>query len=143
MHEGDQDDSLLGYSSSTTASSCSVAPAPSADGELKLSCSSVGSGGSILEPASVFPHLRASRPSDLARKRVVHRNPPPLGKCRSHGCGANESKSMTPRRVNEHPGEFLTVSNKRLFCRACREKLSLVSRVISNHLKATKQRARS
>lgn len=39
---------------------------------------------------------------------------------------------------NEHPGECLTISNKHLFCRACREELSLVSSVISNHLKSAK-----
>ena len=67
--------------------------------------------------------------------RAVHRNPPPAGKRRSRGRGANEPKSVTPRqRVSEHPGEWLTVSNKRLFCKACREELSLVSSVINNHL---------
>ena len=137
MNDQRNDSSL---SSSPTASSCPVTP--STDGELTSSSSSVSSGASFSEPASLLPHLRAPRLSDLARKRAVHRNPPPLGKRRSRGRGANEPKSVTPRqRMNEHPGECLTVSNKRLFCRACREELSLVSSVISNHLKSTKHRA--
>ena len=45
------------------------------------------------------------------------------------------------RTVAEHPDEFLTTSNKQLFCRACREELSLVSSVVSNHLKSAKHQA--
>ena len=49
---------------------------------------------------------------------------------------------MSPsQRVKEHPGECLTVSNKQLFCRACREELSLISSVIHNHIKSAKHLA--
>ena len=122
-------------SQSTPSSSSASSLAPATD--TSSVCS--GSGESFSEPSSLLSHLRAS---DLARKRAVHRNPPPAGKRRSRGRGANEPKSVTPRqRVSEHPGEWLTVSNKRLFCKACREELSLVSSVINNHLKSTKHQA--
>ena len=107
--------------------------------DAELSFSSASSSGTFPELTSLLARLRAPRPSDLARKRAVHRNPPLTGKRRSRGRGANEPKSVTPRqRVSEHPSECLSVSNKRLFCRACREESSLVSSVIANHLKSTK-----
>ena len=50
---------------------------------------------------------------------------------------------MTPsQRVSEHPGECLTVSNKQLLCRACREELSLIGSVVHNHVKSAKHQAR-
>ena len=46
------------------------------------------------------------------------------------------------QRVKQYTGENLTVSNKRLFCLACREelsvKLSVKSSVINLHIKSTK-----
>ena len=61
----------------------------------------------------------------------------------AHGCLATiDPKSVTPSQwVSEHPGEYLTVSNKHLFCRACREELSLISSVVHNHVKSAKHRA--
>ena len=43
--------------------------------------------------------------------------------------------------VKEHDGECLCVSNKRLFCKACREELSLVSSSVNNHNKSAKHQA--
>ena len=88
---------------------------------------------------SLLDRLKAPTPSDLARKRKIACNPPPKGKKRSCGRGANNPKSVTPiQRVKEHPDECLTVSNKQLFCRACREELSLISSVVHNHVKSAK-----
>ena len=70
-------------SSSASLSASSVTPAA----DISSVCS--GSGDSFSEPSLLLPHLRAPRPSDLARKRAVHRNPPPTGKRRSRGRGAN------------------------------------------------------
>ena len=67
--------------------------------------------------------------SELGRKRKVDRNPP-RGKRRSRGLGANDPKSITPQqRVATFSGEYLTVSNNKLFCSACREELSVKSSV--------------
>ena len=77
---------------------------------------------------SLLDRLKAPTPSDLTRKRKIACNPPPKGKKRSCGRGENNPKSVTPiQRVKENPDECLTVSNKQLFCRACREELSLIS----------------
>ena len=103
---------------------------------------SPSSSESTTSTTSLLQRLRTPKCSELARKRTVHRNPPPLGNRRSRGRGANEPKSVTPsQHVTEHPNECLTTSNKQLFCRACREELSLVSSVVNNHLKPAKHQA--
>ena len=49
---------------------------------------------------------------------------------------------MSPSQlVREHSGECFTVSNKQLFCTACREELSLISSVINNPIKSAKHDA--
>ena len=130
---------VLNANTECTSLSCSSS---AANASLSSSiCSNSGEGDSFSDPSSVLSSLRAPRPSDLSCKWAIRRNPPPKGKRRARGCGANEPKSVTPRqRVSEHPDEYLTVSNKRLFCRACREELSLVSSVINNHLKSGKHK---
>ncbi len=92
---------------------------------------------------SFVDRLRCPKPSELARKRKVACNPPPRGKRKSYGGrGTSGPKSITPRqRASEHPEECLTVSNKKLFCKACREELSLISSVINNHIKSAKHLA--
>ena len=136
----------VGYISRSSAEPAGYRSSSSAEPADYTSSSSQSSSGcpSSSEPtvstASLLERLHRPRSSELARKRTVHRNPPPLGKRRSRGRGANEPKSVTPsQRVAEHPGECLTTSNKQLFCRACREELSLVSST-NNHLKSTKHR---
>ena len=48
---------------------------------------------------------------------------------------------MTPQhRVKEFPNEQLSVSKGRLFCKACREELSLKSSSLMNHLKSQKHK---
>jgi len=83
---------------------------------------------------SLLDRLRSPKLSEFACKRKVDHNPPPKGERRSHGRATIGPKSVTPsQRVSEHPGEFLTVSNKQLLCRACREELSLIGSVVHNH----------
>ena len=88
--------------------------------------------------------LRCPKSSDLARKRSVDRNPP-NGKKRSRlsrGDGASEPKSVNPHdRVKEFPNQSLTVSNKKLFCLACREELSLKRSVLRGHLQSSKHKS--
>ena len=89
-------------------------------------------------PISILSTLRAPRLSEIARKRRVRTNPP-KGKRRSCSRGLCDPKSVRPgQRVKEHPEEELTVSNGKLFCRACREELSLKSTVVNNHIKSIK-----
>ena len=91
---------------------------------------------------SLLDYLKAPTPSDLAHKQKMACSPSPKGKKRSCGRGANNPKSVTPiQHVKEHHDECLTVSNKQLFCRSCREELSLISRVVSNHVKSAKRLA--
>lgn len=91
---------------------------------------------------SLLAKLCCPKPSDLARKRKVASNPPPVGKRRARGHGTFDPKSVTPsQRVKEFPDECLTVSNKQLFCTACREELSTKCSIINNHVSSTKQKA--
>ena len=87
---------------------------------------------------SLLERLKSPPPSSLARKRVIHCNPP-SGKKRSSGARRNDPKSVSPsKRVSEFPGEQLTISASRLFCKACRETISLKRSIIQNHVKSTK-----
>ena len=64
------------------------------------------------------------KPGSLMRKRKIDANPPPKGKRRARGEGANEPKNVSAsKRVSEFPKESLTVSNKKLFCTACCQEL--------------------
>ena len=88
---------------------------------------------------SLLDRLKSPTPSDLARKRKVHCNPP-TGKRRSSGRhGMKEPKIKPSQRVSEFPNEELTVSALgRLFCKACRETLSVKRSTVANHVKSTK-----
>ena len=83
---------------------------------------------------SLFDALRAPPLSHLTRKRSVHCNPPPKGKRRARGEGASEPKSITAtQRVKEFPEECFEVTGAgrtKLFCKACREELSLKKNII-------------
>ena len=91
----------------------------------------------VLNPAkpenktpSWFDKLKAPRPSDLARKRRNHANPPPVGKKRFHATSTGKrnydpKKVSASERVREFPGKHLTVSGGKLFCITCRESVVL------------------
>ena len=86
------------------------------EGSVSESLSSESTAGTSSESLSV---LRCPRPSELARKRKIQRNPPPSGKRRARGHGTFDPKSVSPaQRVSEYPGESLSISNKKLFCNA-------------------------
>lgn len=90
------------------------------------------------EVNSLLSRLRAPLPSDLSRKRKVRSNPP-SGVKRGRGTVASDPKSVTPAdRVRSYPNESLTVSNKKLFCDACREELAMKKSVIDLHIKSAK-----
>ena len=87
---------------------------------------------------TIFNCLRSPLSLELGRKRKVDRNPPR----RSRGLGANDPKSITPQqRVATFSGEYLTVSNNKLFCSACREELSVKSSVLRMHLQSAKHKS--
>ncbi|CAB4034674.1 zinc finger MYM-type 1-like [Paramuricea clavata] len=94
-----------------------------------------------IKTPSWFDKLKAPRPSDLARKRKI--NPPPVGKKRSQTTSTGkrnyDPKKVSPsERVREFPGEHLTVSSGKRFCKACRESLVLKKSVLVSHVKSTK-----
>ena len=92
-----------------------VAPAPVKMEEPGASTS----GESEIRP-SLLDTLRSPRPSDLARKRKIHTNPPPVGKKRSQA-GTSAGRKHNPktvtlsRRASEFPDEHLTASGGKLF----------------------------
>ena len=96
--------------------------------------------GTIVSPVvSMLDKLRSPTVSSLSRKRSVHCNLPPSGKKRSSGTRKYDPKSVSPaKRVSEFTGEELTASAGRLFCKACRETLSLKRSSIVNHIKSSK-----
>ena len=93
---------------------------------------------------SVFDALKAPALSDLTRKRSVQCNPLPKGKRRARGEGLSEPKSIpASQRVKEFSEECLEVTGagkSKLFCRACREKLSLKKNIIVSHGSSAKHK---
>ena len=93
---------------------------------------------------SLIDALRVPALSDLTRKRAIHCNPPPKGKRRARGEGSSEPKSITAiQRVKEFSEECLEVSGvgrTKLFCKACREELSLKKNVIASHVSSEKHK---
>ena len=89
---------------------------------------------------SLLSVLRAPRLSDLTRKRKTQTNPgKPRKKTRPTSSAASEPKGVKPQdRLKKFPKEQLSVSAGKLFCKACREELSLKSSSLSNHLKSQK-----
>ena len=77
-------------------------------------------------------------------KRSVHCNLPPKGKPRARGEGSSEPKSITAsQRVKEFPEECLEVTGAgklKLFCKACREELSLKKNIIVSHVSSAKHK---
>ena len=51
----------------------------------------------------------------------------------------SDPTSITPsQRVSEYPGEHLVESNRKLFCKTCRETLAVKSSIVRNHVKSEK-----
>ena len=92
-----------------------------------------------MSPISLLDKLRVPKLSDIALKRKMRTNPPPVGRRRSkHRC-QSDPKSVTPsQRLREFSKEPFTTSHGKLFCSACREDLSLKFSVITNHIKSVK-----
>ena len=74
---------------------------------------------------TLLSRLKASTASYLARKRVISMNPAKSAK-KSKATIYHEPK-ISP---TEFPNEFLTVSNSKIFCSACREPLSVKKSVV-------------
>ena len=90
---------------------------------------------------SLLSWLKSPRMSDLARKRKIAMNPPPKGKRTCQGATAAESKNVSVyQRVKAFPAQPLCVSNKKLFCKACREELSLKMSSLRNHIRCAKHK---
>ena len=91
---------------------------------------------------SLLSVLRAPRLSDLARKRKTQtNNPGKRKKTRSSSSACSDPKGVKPQdRLKKFPDEQLSVSAGKLFCKACREVLSLKSSSLSNHLKSQKHK---
>ena len=116
-------------SSSIACSSATSSSIPTSDSESTIS-----------NTVSLLDRLKCPRPSELSRNRKVHCNPPPpKGKKRSSGVrGLNDPHVPPSKRLSEFPNKQLVVSAGRLFCRACREILSLKRSTIESHVKSAK-----
>ena len=88
---------------------------------------------------SLLDPLKSPTTSNLSRNRKVLCNPP-SGKKRSSGSFAQKDPNVPPSaRVKEFPNEELTVNSVgRLFCKACRETLSVKRSTLANHIKSVK-----
>ena len=130
-------DMAASTSSSSVAPTC-VSSDCDSESEVEDTSSSIGS-KTTPEPVSLLSRLKSPTPSDLSRKRKIASNPP-KGKRRSRGDTGNDPKNIYPhQRIKEFSGEPLKVNlNKKLFCCACREELSLKLSSLRNHFQSTK-----
>lgn len=99
-------------------------------------CEESESEGCEPSATSILDVLRAPNLSVLNRKRKVLSNRGRGGKRRrSSSSTSSEPRRVTPlQRVKEFAGEQLVVSSGKLFCKACREELSLKSSTVKNHV---------
>ena len=89
--------------------------------------------------ATLLSQLKRPTASDLARKRKLQTNCPPVGRKTSKGSAVNDPKSVSgAERVKAFPSEPFSVSSNKLFCTACREQLSLKKSTIALHIKSVK-----
>ena len=131
--------SMAAESESGGASSSSASAASSSSASAASSFEEEGTSES--SEASLLSVLRAPTPSELARKRNVSSNPP-RGAKRSKGSSSNDPKGISPfDRVKQYPDQQLIVSAGKLFCRACKEELSLKKSVIGHHTSSAKHKA--
>ena len=91
---------------------------------------------------SLLSVLRRPTSSDLCRKIVIRKNPPKGKKCKASSSSCTtDPKSVTPaKRCLEFPDEPFEVSAGKLFCRSCREELSLKRSIIKNHIASLKHK---
>ena len=90
--------------------------------------------------SSLLDRLRSPQPSDLARKRHVKSNPPRGGR-KGKGKVTADPKSVSPSdRVKAYPRENFIVSNKKVFCRGCREELALKKSIVENYIASFKHK---
>lgn len=87
---------------------------------------------------SLLDRLKSPTASDLSRKRRVSVNQPPKGKKRCKGSTAAEPSVSPAERVREFPDEQLSVVQGKLFCKACRENVSVKKSIIAQHAKSSK-----
>ena len=75
---------------------------------------------------SLLTVLKVPKQSNLTRKRKIAANPP-IGKWKCKSSGTNkEFAGIKPlQRTKEVPNKSLVVSNRELFCKSCREEISL------------------
>ena len=110
-------------------------------------------GGDLSSPVSGTPSSSSNSDSSTTAKLLMdclHR--PTAQSChanvrlivtnrkkRSRGICSSDPKFITPEhRVKQHPKVCFSVSNKKLFCLACREELSVKSSVVNGHIQSAK-----
>ena len=103
---------------------------------------SESSSGASAEPESVLSWLKAPDRSCLCRKRSIAVNQSRKQPKKSSVRGATDPSSVTPfQRAKEFSSEYISVSAGKLFCRACREELSLKKSSTQKHVTSSKHTA--
>ena len=88
---------------------------------------------------SLLDCLRSPTPADLSRKRHERQNPPPKGVKTGKGKEKGDPKRISAcERVKSYPNEEFIVRSSKLFCRACKEVLTLKNSSIEYHIKSQK-----
>ncbi len=116
-------------STESTTSTCSISCAISSEIEVDTGHNSSSEDGDISDVTTVptlLDKLKSPKVSDLARKRKVRTNKPPIGRKRSKGAVASEPHTVSPSsRLSEYPDEPFRVTQGKHFCIACRETISV------------------
>ena len=135
-------DDHVGASTSASALSGSVLDSEesdSTDGEEGHDTTTSG-GSSSTAVISLLDRLKASKKSELTRKRKIFTNPQQeQGSHKKRPSCSSNPKSVTPvQRVREFPNACFTVSARTLFCDAYRQEVSLRCSIIKNHIASSK-----
>ncbi len=121
---------------------CSYVRVPSGeDAEEDADESSFPESSEAEQVQSALSRLKAPVLSDLCRKRKVSTNSRvlPLKSQKRSSSSSSDPSSVSPQqRAQEFASEHIVVSAGKLFCRACREELSLKKSIVQRHVSSSK-----
>ena len=113
----------------------------SLEGEGSSSCSVSTDSSDAANVQSLMSVLKAPKHSELSRSRRIAVNPKRPKRVSASGSSSDPQSVSPSQRAREFSSEYIGVSGGKLFCKACREELSLKKSTIEKHVSSTKHSA--
>ena len=114
----------------------------SSEGEGSSSCALSTDSSDAPNVQSLISVLKVPKHSDLSCSRLVAVNHKAKRPRRSSASSSSDPQSASPsQRAREFSSEYVCVSGGKLFCKACRDELSLKKSTIEKHVSSAKHSA--